>query len=337
MNRDTGRALVTGGAGFVGRHVCKRLLDEGLEVDCVDSLSPLGGGLPPEKWPLFDPQRYKTFRFLEKDCRAHFAASKDRYDIVVHLAAMVGGRKLIENAPLVIANNLAFDAAMWNWAATTRPGLVIYASSSAAYPTRLQTRECHVPLAEDMCNPLDPDGLPDATYGWSKLTGEFLMHNYREMTGCPAFAVRPFSGYGEDQSPDYPFPSICRRALINAGSDKLTVWGTGLQQRDFVHIEDCVEVMWQCSLDLPPGGVINISSGQATDFLSLAALAAEAVGYSPKVEGMPGMPEGVFSRVGDRSLQNMLGLLPRISLPEGIRRGVEFQKRLLGEAVGTPV
>jgi nucleoside-diphosphate-sugar epimerase len=320
------RALVTGGAGFVGRHLCRRLLQEGLDVYCVDSLHRQGSGQPPDSWPLFRPTGHSHFRFFDEDCRSFFKRVTERFTYVFHLAAIVGGRKLIEGDPLSLADNLSIDAAMWRWAARSECGLVMYASSSAVYPNTLQMAETHVRLHEDM---VDIDGTlaqPDQVYGWGKLSGEKLMRFYQQQTGLPAFCVRPFSVYGEDQSEDYPFPSITRRALQNVDAGTLSVWGSGHQQRDFIHIDDCVEFMWRCCQEPPPYSAVNLSSGKPTSFFALAAMVAGALNYHPLIRGTPGTPEGVFSRVGDRSLQDQLGLVPRVSLQDGIERSIEFQR-----------
>ena len=84
-------------------------------------------------------------------------------------------------------------------------------------------------------------GQPDMTYGWSKLTGEYLARIAAEYYDLSVACVRPFSGYGEDQDLSYPIPAIAARA---AGQETpFEVWGTGKQGRDFVHIEDCIEAM----------------------------------------------------------------------------------------------
>jgi nucleoside-diphosphate-sugar epimerase len=82
-------------------------------------------------------------------------------------------------------------------------------------------------------------GKPDYTYGWSKLTGEYLGRIAVEKYKLKVAVVRPFSGYGEDQEPVYPFPAIALR--VAARRNPVIVWGNGLQSRDFVHIDDAVE------------------------------------------------------------------------------------------------
>src|SRR5882762_4282787 len=123
------RALVTGGCGFVGRHLIRRLLAEGLDVVCVDSLVVGTGALHPDLWQRFARSR---FTFLQEACRAFFARTLEHFDYVFHLAALVGGRVTLETRALDVAEDLAVDAELWQWASRAKPSSVIFFSSSAA-------------------------------------------------------------------------------------------------------------------------------------------------------------------------------------------------------------
>src|SRR5690606_37599415 len=140
----------------------------------------------------------------------------------------------------------------------TRPKKSVCFSSSAAYPIRFQQVEGYRLLTEDMID-LDRDlGLPDMSYGWAKLTTEYLARLGYERYGLKSVIYRPFSGYGEDQDDAYPFPSICECALAQKGSDVLTVWGTGEQMRDFIHIEDCVDGVLLTMDRIDNAGALNL-------------------------------------------------------------------------------
>lgn len=311
------RALVTGGCGFVGRNLCRRLLAEGLDIVCVDSLLTGTGAIHPDLW---HQGSQSSFTFIEADCRDFFASAPERFDYVFHLAALVGGRIVLENQTLAVAEDLAVDAALWKWAAEAKPDCVVYFSSSAAYPVSLQTAASHVLLSEALISFEKDIGVPDLSYGWAKLTGEYLMKLYVERYGGRAIAFRPFSGYGEDQDPAYPFPAICRRLLSEKGAEEVFVWGSGLQCRDFIHISDCIDFIWR-TLDLiPDGASLNLSTGIPTSFIALAEIISRQIGWNPKISGLADRPEGVFFRCGDTTLQRSYGLAPRISLQEGVAR-----------------
>jgi nucleoside-diphosphate-sugar epimerase len=115
------KILITGGAGFVGQRFCKRFLDAGDEVHCVDPVATDTGGLDPDAgWPLYNPRDYRNFHYHAEDCRHWFRSHDDGdFDYAVHLAAMVGGRAMIENRPLAVADDLSIDAEYWQWAKLT--------------------------------------------------------------------------------------------------------------------------------------------------------------------------------------------------------------------------
>lgn len=322
------KALVTGGAGFVGRHLCKALLEKGWDVTCVDPIVDKTGGIDPQGWPLYNPFDYSKFRFLKQDCREFFKTNEE-FDIVFHLAAMVGGRLMIEYDPLAVAEDLAIDADFFRYATRVKPKKSVFFSSSAAYPISYQRRENYVLLREDMIDFSESLGMPDLSYGWAKLTGEYLARLAYDRYGLNMVCYRPFSGYGEDQDLSYPFPSICRRAIEFAGSSDLTVWGTGDQMRDFIHITDCVDFVLKSMNSIENGGAINLSTGRLASFKEFAMIAANVVGYSPVITGTSDKPEGVFARGGDRELQDKLGLKPTITFEEGVARGVAYHQKLL--------
>lgn len=320
------KILITGGAGFVGRHFTRHFLEAGDEVLVVDPIAQYTGGVDPaDGWPIFEPRDHALFRFLKEDCRDFFGRTQDTdFDYVLHLAAMVGGRLMIENNPLVVADDLSIDAAYWQWAARTKPRRTICFSSSAAYPIKFQREHDHVLLREDMIDFGDDIGMPDLSYGWAKLTCEYLAHLAHERYGLKSVCYRPFSGYGEDQDDTYPFPSICKRALRHRGADEITVWGSGTQMRDFIHIDDCVRGVITTMDGIDNGDALNLSTGILTSFLEFAGMAARTCGYDPAVRGMSDKPTGVHARGGDTAKQRANGFTASIPFEEGIRRAIAY-------------
>lgn len=289
------KILITGDAGFVGTHFRSSLEDHNIVgVDIKNGI----------------------------DARHFFAKDDTYFDLVIHLAAIVGGRATIEGSPLSVAVDLAIDSDMFQWALRTRPGRIVYFSSSAAYPIHLQDYNSTHKLVESDIN-LDDVRSPDLTYGWAKLTGEMLA-KYVEREGVRVHVFRPFSGYGEDQSLDYPFPSFIKRGVEK--SNPFIIWGTGNQVRDFIHIEDVVAATIE-AVRQDVEGPTNLGTGIAVSFNELAELVTEISGYSPEFERILDAPEGVQYRCSDPS--KMLSFYtPRISLEEGIARSVKALRLL---------
>jgi nucleoside-diphosphate-sugar epimerase len=321
------KSLITGGAGFVGRHLTRKLLELGWEVTVVDPLLAGSGGInPSNSWPLFDPRDFRKFIFIEQDCRKFFNENLNaEYDYVFHLAAVVGGRLTIENNPLAVASDLAIDSEMWNWSRSAKIKKVINFSSSAAYPINIQKSTNQViKLKESMISFDENLGMPDLTYGWAKLTSEFLGKMAWEKYGVKNVAYRPFSGYGPDQDLSYPFTSICRRAVEQQGSKTFTVWGSGLQSRDFIHIDDCIDGVLKTFDQINDGSALNLSTGIPTTFIDFAKTVTKILGYSPDIISDNSKPTGVNSRVGDTTKQKIFGFKPKVHFEQGIRECLKF-------------
>lgn len=313
------RALITGGCGFLGRHFARYLGERGWDIVLVDDLST---GLHPNQWP---PHLKTQATFIQADLREYLKKEQGSYDLAIHLAAVVGGRAVMEGKPAMNAHSLELDALFFRWAAQYQPGQVVYMSSPAAYPITLQDEEQEiVALKEeivDFKNPHASFGTPDLIYGWSKLTGEFLASTFARHYGLNVFCPRPFSGYGEDQNMSYPVPAICQRAVHK--EDPLTIWGSGKQSRDFIYVGDIVEAIISYLPNLKGYETMNLGSGKATTFREVAAMAADIVGYRPEVTNLQEKPEGVKTRVADISKMKQY-YTPRVPLREGLTKVVEF-------------
>lgn len=320
------KVLVTGSHGFVGRNFIRRLMGDGWHVTAVDSLLPGSGARSTELWS-YDPFAFgELFHEELMDARDWFEHnSSQQYDLAIHLAAVVGGRSTIEGNQMAVAEDLAIDATFWKWAVSARPKNIVSFSSSAAYPINLQTRAGNdALLSETDLDFTSSIGLPDLTYGWAKMTNEFLGITAAKQYGLNVASYRPFSGYGTDQDSSYPFRAICERAVSRTVDDKgrFFVWGSGEQKRDFVHIDDVVECVLSTYEKITDGSSINISTGKLTSFKELARLACELTDWSPEIIGLDSKPEGVFARGGHTRRQEELGFVPAVSLRDGILRCV---------------
>jgi nucleoside-diphosphate-sugar epimerase len=283
---DGMKILITGDAGFVGRAFHRALAKQRHDITGIDLVN-------------------------GKEVRHFFATDNTQFDIVIHLAAIVGGRMTIEGNPLSVASDLAIDADMFQWALRTRPKHIVYFSSSAAYPIFLQKLAYQQKLREIDIN-LEHIRTPDFTYGWAKLSGEMLA-SYARAEGLKVTVLRPFSGYGADQALDYPFPSFIERAKRKA--DPFEVWGRGTQVRDFVHIDDVVGATFAAVIN--DVAVMNICSGRPTSFIELAEMVMLQANYLAPIKNNLDAPIGVEYRVGDTTRMFQV-YEPKISLEEGI-------------------
>ena len=280
--------LITGSEGFVGKYF-KQKLDK-------DNLT------------LID---IKT----GTDCRDFFKKEDKQYDLVIHLAAIVGGRESIEGRPMAVADNLSIDSEFFQWCLKTNPKKIAYFSSSAAYPVYLQSKHfVERPLKESDINLTDIK-LADMTYGWSKLTGEFLAQFVPNV-----HIFRPFSGYGWDQDLNYPFPMYVKRAIER--QDPFEVWGPGTQTRDFIHMKDVVEAV-MTAVEQGVTGPINLGMGRSTSFLELAQMCMKEVGYEGLILTRPDKPVGCMHRVSDNT-KLLEFYTPKITLEQGIAEAVDL-------------
>lgn len=295
------RILITGHAGFVGSLFYKRLTSDGhqvigADINAVDS----------------------KFRM---DARDLFRYSDTKFDLVFHFAAIVGGRETIENNPLKVATDLAIDADLWQWALRTRPGRVIYYSSSAVYPNYLQTPERDHRLTE-ADQDINDFRQPDLTYGFAKLAGEYQAQ-FVQQAGIPVSLFRPFSGYGETQSLDYPFPSFIDRARRRVKS--FDIWGDGEQARDFIHIDDIYGAT-MAAIENDVRGPINLGWGRKTTFNQLAEMCLAVSGQKAEINHLTEKPVGVMNRVSDNT--KMLSFYqPKVTLEHGIARSLDYSPK----------
>ncbi len=331
--------LVSGGCGFVGRNMVKRLYQN--TDDHILFIDNLMVGKHPTEWlsepkigenkdlEIFGDGRLlflyedfrKTLMHLTSDDRyfqKKYGFDFDKFVDVYHFAAIVGGRAMIDGDPMMVALDLSIDAEFFYWITRQKPERVLYPSSSAAYPVDLQTEAEAIALSESDID-FKKMGQPDMTYGWSKLTGEYLAHIAAKYYDVHITCIRPFSGYGEDQDLSYPIPAIATR--VAKREDPMTVWGTGKQGRDFVHIDDVLDCIHVAMDKISDGTAINIGMGRLTSFLEIIDVLTDIAGYKPAIKTLLDKPVGVHSRYSNMDfVNNEIGWKAKITMEEGMKR-----------------
>ena len=285
------KVLVTGSAGFVGRHLCQKLYGSGYTSSpgvgySVAHIDPIRYGCG------YSPPGGTVNEFIE-------AVPRQTYDIVVHLAANIVNVDQRMKMGMKAFDDIELDLAMCRWLEKNPPTKCVVLMSSCAVDF-----------------PADP-------YCIVKRNLE-AMGKTLQKQGVPVIILRPFSGYGEDQSEEYPFPAILGRALRQ--EDPLTVWG-GFQVRDWLHIDDLTDAILFAIENVTNQSVpIEVGTKRGTSIRDLAYLMANAVGYQPTVEGMLEKASSSRCRVAGRNKESKLlqewGWEPKISLEEGIKRAV---------------
>lgn len=285
------KILITGHRGFIGRHFAARLsAHEIVGVDIKDG----------------------------QDVRDWFKKDSRVFDLVIHCAAIVEGRGAIDGEPLRVATNLSIDSEFFNWAVRTKQKRLVCFSSSAAYPLEIQNATENIISSEDMVS-LTTIRIPDQTYGFSKLALELLADIAKKtVPGMEVYVFRPFSGYGTDQSTDYPFASFIGR--IKRRVKEFECWGDGEQVRDWIHVDDIVEAVLTAvekKIDYP----VNLSTGRGLSMNEVIEMMMDISGHHAPIKHLLDKPVGVRYRVGDPT--RMLSFYkPKITLEEGIERAL---------------
>jgi len=319
--------LITGGAGFIGSHLCREFLGRGVRVSVLDDLST---GRSESIAPLIAPNKVRFVRGSVCDPVAVARALQDRPDVIVHLAAAVGVRLIVERPVQSIATNIRGTEVVLEAAAESNIKTLI-ASSSEVYGKSAAT-----PFGEEDDLVLGATTRPRWSYACSKMIDEFLALAYHRAQALPVVVMRFFNTVGPGQSGQYGMviPRLVRQALRN---EALTVYGDGRQQRAFCHVRDTARMIADLAeLPAADGRIFNVGNDAESSILELASLILDvtasrsAIKLIPFTEAYDQNFEDLRRRVPDlRAIQGLLGYKPE----RGIRQIVEEvrddeQKRL---------
>jgi UDP-glucuronate 4-epimerase len=315
--------LVTGCAGFVGSHLCERLLADGHRVVGLDNFDPFYDRRLKEA-NLVLLRAHHRFTFRELDLRHGPSALANLpagpYDAVVHLAAKAGVAPSLREPAAYVENNVLGTTHLLEWMHEQGILNLLFASSSSVYGNAV-TR----PFRED--EPLQASCI--SPYAASKLAGEELTFMYHNLYGMGVLNARFFTVYGPRQRPDLAIHKFAR--LLRAGQP-LPVYGDGSAARDYTFVADTVEgiVRGLDYLRANPGAheTVNLGSSQPVPLLALITELGEATGVVPTLDFMPMQAGDVEVTFADNSKAfALLGYEPHTSLQEGLRQFIEWFDR----------
>ncbi len=302
------RYLVTGGAGFIGSHLCQRLCAEGHAVRVLDDLST---GRRENLADILD-----EVEFVEGDIRdaALLAEAVQQVDCVLHHAAISSVPASVEQ-PLVDQQvNAVGTLRLLEAARQAGVRRVVFASSASVYGNNPQ-----MPKHENM----PPE--PESPYAISKVVGEYYARLYSQLYGLEVVGLRYFNVFGPRQVPASQYSGVISIfvAQMRAGESP-TVCGDGLQSRDFVYVGDVVEANMRASTTRGVAGrIYNIGCGRSASLLELIAALNEVLGTELEpIFSPPRAGDIRFSSADISRAQNELGYEPRIGFAAGLERTI---------------
>jgi UDP-glucuronate 4-epimerase len=326
--------LVTGAAGFIGFHVCDRLLGRGEEVVGLDNVNPYYS-TQLKRDRLERLARHDGFRFLELDFADHGALARALdgvdFDRIVHLGAQAGVRYSIENPRAYVHSNLVGHLNMLEVARERRSSNFVYASSSSVYggndslPFRVEDRVDH----------------PLSLYAATKKADELISETYAHLYRLPQTGLRFFTVYGPWGRPDMALWLFTQAILAGAPID---VFGEGNMRRDFTYVDDIVTGVVAC-LDSPaaddgvekaggsrsPHRIYNIGNHRSEDLGRMIEIVEQACGRRAEKRLLPLQPGDVRDTYADISaIQRDLGFEPTTTIDQGIPRFVEWYRSYHG-------
>lgn len=316
--------LITGGAGFIGSHLTRRLLDRGERITVLDDFNDYYD--PAIKrlniQPFMDRDDY---RLVEGDIRnadlieSLFSGKHDeawgKFDGVIHLAARAGVRPSLAQPILYEEVNCVATLHLLEAARRHGPEVFTFGSSSSVYGINKK-----VPFSES-----DPVDQPISPYATTKRTGELLCFNYHHLYGLKTSCLRFFTVYGPAQRPEM---AIHKFTDLLARGEKIPMFGNGDSRRDYTYVDDIVTGI-VAAFDAAPGfEIFNLGGAETTRLSDLIQWLAEELAVEPRIEYLPDQPGDVPITYADVSKAGeMLGYSPQVPIREGLRRFVAWYKQ----------
>ena len=311
--------LVTGGAGFIGSHVCERLLGMGHSVWAFDDLNPFYDPAIKQRGLNALQSLGKPFTFVRGDLtdRAALDAvfSGTKFDQIIHLAARAGVRPSLQEPALYQRVNVEGTVNLLEAARRAGVKKITIASSSSVYGINAK-----MPFSED-----DPIFSAISPYAASMLACEALGHVYHHIYGMDVAMLRFFTVYGPRQRPDLAIHKFAQ--LISRGKP-IPVFGDGGTARDYTYVTDTVDGVIACTQKQFGYEIFNLGESQTVKLSELIAFIESAVGKQAIIDRQPLQPGDVPITFADISkAQRRLGYQPQVKVEKGIPLFVDWFRK----------
>jgi len=302
----TGKVLITGGAGFIGSHLAKRLVNAGVQVGILDNFDDFYS--PQSKRQNIKGLKARLFTADIRDPEAVSAATAEGWDAIVHLAALAGVRPSIASPRIYIETNVTGTLNVLEAARSAGISQVVFGSSSSVYGASGKG-----PFKES--SPLPATLSP---YAATKVAGEQLCSVYSHLHGIRCLVLRFFTVYGPGQRPDLAISKFTRAILEDR---PIPFHGDGSSRRDYTHVSDIVAGI-SSALDYrkTPYEVFNLGSGRRITLAKLVATLEQITGKAALLECHPAQAADMPETWADiTKAQSFLGYQSRIDLSAGLR------------------
>ncbi len=311
------RVLVTGGAGFIGSHLCKRLLNEGNDVLCLDNF------FTGSKSNIVDLLNRKNFELLRHDVTQPVLLEIDQ---IYHFACPASPVHYQYNPVKTIKTNVMGTINMLGLAKRVR-ARVMLASTSEVYGDP----KVH-PQTEDYWGHVNPIGIRSC-YDEGKRVAETLMMDYHRQNKVDIKIIRIFNTYGPNMAPNdgRVVSNFIMQALKN---EEITIYGEGNQTRSFCYIDDLIEGTIRMMSSDNFTGPVNIGNPHEFTIIDLAKKVLDLTGSKSKIKYQPLPPDDPIQRQPDITLiKNKLGWQPKVSLDEGLKNTIAYFETLLSNSL----
>jgi UDP-glucuronate 4-epimerase len=313
------KLLVTGGAGFIGSHLCRRRLARGDRVVVVDDFNDFyDPALKRENVAPF--LSHPAFRLVEGDIRDRALVfrtfAEERFDAVLHLAARAGVRPSLAQPVLYEEVNCVGTLHLLGAAVEHGRPLFVFASSSSVYGINSK-----LPFSED-----DPIDRPISPYATTKRAGELHVFTAHHLHALSAWCLRFFTVYGPGQRPEMAISRFIRS--IEEG-EPIPFYGDGSSRRDYTYIDDIADGV-EAALNTDPRGfqIVNLGGATPVTLSELVSAIEKATGRTAVLERQPTQPGDVpITYASVEKAESVLGFRARVPLPEGLRRSVDWYRR----------